>query len=95
MQGTVESLIKGNCHANPSERLPMKKGGLDNIKKHDWFKGFDWTAMEGCTMDAPYKPVIKNKKDMANFSARKEDMPPQVPYKDPKNGWDKDFATGT
>jgi len=94
-KGTVESLIKGNCHANPSERLPMKKGGLDNVKKHDWYKGFDWTAMEGCTMDAPYKPVIKNKKDMANFSARKEDMPPQVPYKDPKNGWDKDFATGT
>jgi len=94
-KGTVESLIKGNCHANPSERLPMKKGGLDNVKKHDWYKGFDWTAMEGCTMDAPYKPLIKNKKDMANFSARKEDMPPQVPYKDPKNGWDKDFATGT
>jgi len=94
-KSVVESLIKGNCHANPSERLPMKKGGLDNVKKHDWFKGFDWEQFEACKMDAPYKPAIKNKKDMGNFSARKEDMPPQVPYKDPKNGWDKDFATGT
>jgi len=94
-KGTPESLIKGNCNANPSERLPMKKGGTENVKKHDWFKGFDWATMENVTMDPPYKPAIKNKKDMANFSARKEDMPPQVPYKDPKNGWDKDFATST
>jgi len=94
-KGVPETLIKGNCHANPSERLPMKKGGTENVKKHDWYKGFDWGAMENLSMDAPYKPAIKNKKDMANFSARKEDMPPQVPYKDPKTGWDKDFATST
>merc|ERR1719272_784928 len=92
-KGVPESLIKGNCNANPSERLPMKKGGTENVKKHDWFKGFAWPGMEATTADPPYKPAIKNKKDMANFSARKEDMPPQVPYKDPKNGWDKDFAT--
>lgn len=92
-KGTVETLIKGNLHANPTERLPMKKGGSQNIKNHEWYKGFDWKAMEGMTMEAPYVPATKSKKDMANFSARKEDMPPQVPYKDPKNGWDKDFAT--
>jgi len=94
-KGAAETLIKGNCHANPSERFPMKKGGTNNVKNADWYKGFDWDKMEGLTMDAPYKPPIKNKKDMANFSARKEDMPPQVPYKDPKNDWDKDFATST
>jgi cGMP-dependent protein kinase len=92
-KGAVETLIKGLCQANPSERLPMKKGGTQNVKKHAWFGGFDWDKMENVTLDAPYKPLIKNKKDMANFSARKEDMPPQVPYKDPKTGWDKDFAT--
>jgi len=94
-KGVPESLIKGNCHANPSERLPMKKGGTENVKKHEWYKGFDWAGCEGNTSEPPYKPPIKNKKDASNFSARKEDMPPQVPYKDPKNGWDKDFATST
>jgi cGMP-dependent protein kinase len=92
-KGTVETLIKGNCNADPSARLPMRKGGTDNVKQHPWYQGFSWTDMEGLTMEPPYKPPVKNKKDMANFSARKEDMPPQVPYKDPKNGWDKDFAT--
>jgi len=92
-KGAAERLIKSNCHATPSERLPMKKGGSNNVKNHEWYKGFDWVEMEGLKMDPPYKPSVRNKKDMANFSARKEDMPPQVPYKDPLTGWDKGYAT--
>eukprot|EP00928_Gymnodinium_smaydae_P093855 TRINITY_DN781_c0_g1_i4.p1 TRINITY_DN781_c0_g1~~TRINITY_DN781_c0_g1_i4.p1 ORF type:complete len:782 (+),score=190.77 TRINITY_DN781_c0_g1_i4:47-2347(+) len=94
-KGKVETLIKGLCNANPSERLPMKKGGTDNIKNHEWYNGFDWTAMFELRNDPPYKPAVKSKKDIANFSARAEDMPPQIAYKDPRNGWDKDFATST
>lgn len=93
VKGNAEVLIKGLCHATPSERLPMKKGGTQNIKKAAWFAEFNWNEMETFQMDAPYKPTVKSKKDIANFSANKEDMPPQVPYKDPKTGWDKDFAT--
>lgn len=44
---------------------------------------------------SPYKPQVSNKKDMANFSAKKEDMPPSIPYKDNGSGWDDDFATCT
>eukprot|EP00928_Gymnodinium_smaydae_P012361 TRINITY_DN14487_c0_g5_i1.p1 TRINITY_DN14487_c0_g5~~TRINITY_DN14487_c0_g5_i1.p1 ORF type:complete len:766 (+),score=162.42 TRINITY_DN14487_c0_g5_i1:38-2335(+) len=94
-KGTVESLIKGFCHADPAERLPMKKGETNNVKKHEWYAGFDWAKMYDLTMPPPYKPVVKSKKDIANFNARPEDMPPQLPYKDPKNGWDKNFATST
>eukprot|EP00913_Durusdinium_trenchii_P012038 g11310.t1 len=77
----------------PSERLPMKKGGVANIKKHAWYKSFDWESYETGKMEPPYRPQVKGKKDLANFSARKEDLPPQVPYKDDGSGWDKDFAT--
>jgi cGMP-dependent protein kinase len=94
-KGSVETLLKGNIHNNPAERLPMKKGGTDNVKNHKWYQGFDWAGFENLTMEVPYKPPIKDKKDMGNFSASKEDMPPQVPYKDPKNGWDNDFATSS
>jgi len=73
----------------------MKKGGIENVKKHAWYNGFDMAAMRNGTLDAPYKPKVKSKKDIANFSARKEDMPPQVKYKDDGTGWDKDFATST
>eukprot|EP00931_Biecheleriopsis_adriatica_P115382 TRINITY_DN91183_c0_g1_i1.p1 TRINITY_DN91183_c0_g1~~TRINITY_DN91183_c0_g1_i1.p1 ORF type:complete len:784 (-),score=234.97 TRINITY_DN91183_c0_g1_i1:168-2477(-) len=93
LQGPVEKCVKGLCAANPTDRLPMKKGGVDNIKQADWFNDFDWKAMEELTMDTPYKPQVKGKTDIQNFSASKEDMPPHVPYKDPKTGWDDGFAT--
>jgi len=95
LKGVCEDLIKSLCKKEPSDRLPMKKGGIDNIKKHGWFSGFDWNAMRQMLAEAPYKPKVKSKKDIANFSARKEDMPPQVKYKDDGTGWDKDFATST
>mmetsp|Transcript_56408 Transcript_56408/g.160127 ORF Transcript_56408/g.160127 Transcript_56408/m.160127 type:complete len:763 (+) Transcript_56408:53-2341(+) len=94
-KGAVETLIKGLCHHTPSERLPMKKGDSQNIKKHAWYQGFDWEAMENVSLRVPHKPVVKGKKDVANFSARKEDMPPQIPYRDDGSGWDKNFATST
>jgi len=72
----------------------MKKGGIENIQKHAWYKNFDWGGMKECK-DPPYLPKVKSKKDIANFSARKEDMPPQIKYKDPGTGWDKDFATSS
>jgi len=95
LRGACEDLVKGLCRKEPSDRLPMKKGGTDNIKKHSWFTGFDWTAMKNMTLEPPYKPKVKSKKDIANFSARKEDMPPQVKYKDDGSGWDADFATSS
>lgn len=95
VKGTAEDLVKALCKADPSERLPMKKGGILNIQQHLWYHGFDWGAMGKLTLPPPYKPHVRNKKDITNFSARKEDMPPQIPYKDPGTGWDKNFATST
>lgn len=94
-KGPAEDLIKALCRADPSERLPMKKGGIVNVQQHEWYKDFDWEAMFACTAAVPYKPQVKNKKDIANFSARKEDMPPHILYKDTGSGWDKDFATSS
>lgn len=95
LKGNIEALVKGLCNATPSERLPMKKGGTQNIKNQAWFEGFGWDEMANFTLTPPYKPTVKSKKDAANFSANKEDMPPQIPYKDPKTGWDQDFATSS
>jgi len=95
LKGNIEALVKGLCNASPSERLPMKKGGTQNIKTQAWFNGFNWEDCANFMMTAPHIPTVKGKKDIANFSPNKEDMPPQIPYKDPKTGWDKDFATST
>jgi len=92
-QGPVGDLIKALLKKEPSERLPMRPGGISNLKQHKWYVGFDWNEFEQMGMSAPYKPVVKSKKDIANFSARKEDMPRQIEYHDDGSGWDKEFAS--
>jgi len=89
----VEAFVKALCHHNPSERLPMKKGEIKNIKTHAWYKSFNWEDFFELKMNPPYKPTVKNPKDIANFNARKEDMPRQIEYVDDGSGWDKDFAS--
>merc|ERR1712048_487506 len=86
VKGDAEDLIKNLCKANPIERLPMHKDGTKAIRDHAWYSGFEWDAMFKLEMKPPYKPNVKNKNDASNFSARKEDMPPQIPYKDDKSG---------
>jgi len=90
-QGVVETLIKALLKKEPSERLPMRPGGLANLKTHKWFEGFDWDAFSKQQLAPPYKPVVKSKKDPSNFNCRKEDCPKPVEYHDDGSGWDKDF----
>jgi len=92
-QGPVGDLIKALLKKEPSERICCRPGGVQNLKDHKWYGGFDWSAFESDTLEPPYKPVVKSKKDIANFSARKEDMPRQIEYTDDGSGWDKDFAS--
>ena len=39
-------LVKQLLRHCPSERLPMKSGGVDNLKKHPWYSSFDWKGLE-------------------------------------------------
>jgi len=88
-----KSLVTGLCRREPSERLPMRPGGIKNIMDHEWFSGafFSWSNLERRSMKAPYLPSVKGTDDLANFDASPEDSPPDIPYVDPGTGWDKDF----
>ena len=37
-QGHVGDLIKSLLKVDPSDRLPMKLGGVSNVEKHKWYK---------------------------------------------------------
>lgn len=86
-QDLVENLLK----SLPTERLPMKPGGIGNLKSHRWFNNFDWNAMANLSLPAPYLPKVKNASDISNFKVHESDMPPQLPYVDPGTGWDDTF----
>jgi len=93
VKGVIEDLVKHLCHKTPSKRLPMKAGGTENIKKHPWLEKFDWKGFADLTMQPPFLPEVKSKRDLANFDARAGDAPPQIKYKDDGSGWDAGFAT--
>jgi len=92
-QGAVADLIRCLLQKEPSERLPIRPGGVNNIRTHKWMAAFDWPGLMAVPSAAepPYVPPFKGPKDISNFNARKEDMPRQIEYKDDGSGWDKDF----
>ncbi|CAE7240942.1 for [Symbiodinium natans] len=60
-QGAIGDLIKGLLKKEPSERLPMRPGAIQNVKDHKWYAGFNWEGMESQKLDAPYKPIVKSR----------------------------------
>eukprot|EP00455_Lapot_gusevi_P027088 TRINITY_DN2864_c0_g1_i9.p1 TRINITY_DN2864_c0_g1~~TRINITY_DN2864_c0_g1_i9.p1 ORF type:complete len:799 (+),score=343.37 TRINITY_DN2864_c0_g1_i9:177-2573(+) len=89
-------LIRKLLNPKPTKRLGVMKGGATLIKRHPWFKGFDWNALESGTMAAPIIPKIKNAEDISNFDSYADDEPGFPAYRpgpgeDPN--WDASFAT--
>lgn len=89
----IEDLVKSLCQKDPSERFPMRPGGVENLRKQAWLATFEWDKLIARTLDVPYKPKVKGPKNLANFHPHEEDIPRQIPYQDNGTGWDKDFAS--
>jgi len=93
LNGPCQDMIKAMCAKEPAERLPMLAGGTANLKNHAWYKGFSFEKFENFTMEAPFIPKVKHRKDLNNFSVHPDEMPRFIEYVDDGTGWDKEFAT--
>merc|ERR1711957_81398 len=91
--GTCADVVKALLKKDPTDRLPVRPGKTKNLKNHKFYNGFDWDSKLTQRLEAPYKPKVNSNTDIANFSARAEDRPPQLHYTDDGSGWDKDFAS--
>ncbi|OQV18731.1 cGMP-dependent protein kinase 1 [Hypsibius exemplaris] len=82
------NLIKKLCRDAPSERLGAGKGGFGDIRKHQWFTGFNWEGLRKLTLEAPIIPKIQSAIDHDNFDnyPGDDEIPP-----DDTTGWDRDF----
>eukprot|EP00479_Gromia_sphaerica_P013959 TRINITY_DN804_c0_g1_i5.p1 TRINITY_DN804_c0_g1~~TRINITY_DN804_c0_g1_i5.p1 ORF type:complete len:366 (+),score=74.24 TRINITY_DN804_c0_g1_i5:239-1336(+) len=49
-------LIKGLLESKPTQRLGVIQGGVDRIKQHAWFEGYDWEGLKNRTIKAPIIP---------------------------------------
>ncbi|XP_023326889.1 cGMP-dependent protein kinase, isozyme 1 [Eurytemora carolleeae] len=82
------TLMKRFCKENPVERIGYQKDGVQDIKKHRWFQGFDWDGLNAKTLTPPILPAVASASDSSNFDKypRDENIP-----SDELSGWDKDF----
>ena len=56
---TATALVKKLCRDNPGERLGSGSGGVNDIRKHRWFMGFDWEGLRSRTLKAPILPKVR------------------------------------
>jgi len=85
---TAVTLMKRFCRENPVERIGYQKDGVNDIKKHRWFQGFDWEGLSAMTLTPPIKPLVSGPSDTSNFDKYPRDE--AIPA-DELSGWDKDF----
>jgi len=82
------TLVKKLCRDNPAERLGCQSGGIDDMRKHRWFLGFDWDGIRNRTSKPPIIPKVAGATDVSNFDhyPPDHDIPP-----DEFSGWDEGF----
>ena len=69
-----KSLIRKLINPNPALRLGALKSGVEGIKRHRWFAAdsFDWDALLGKEIPAPYVPSITDPLDTTHFEEQGE-----------------------
>lgn len=85
------SIVKKLLYHKPTKRLGVVKGGAKLIKKHAWFKGFDWDALLNRQMKPSFIPEIKGDTDISNFDDYGDEDEEIQPYVDDGTNWDAEF----
>ena len=60
MNFNAQNLICKLLQRRPVQRLGMQAGGIQDIKRHPWFDGFDWDAMATRRMQPPSVPKVSH-----------------------------------
>lgn len=63
----AKDLVKKLLQSDRTKRLGCLKNGAEDIKKHKWFKGYDWAALMNSGVQPPIVPVVKGDGDTHNF----------------------------
>src|SRR4051812_24339610 len=69
----VRDLIRGLLQIRPIDRFGIVHGGVNKIKNHAWFDGFDWSSFNTRKMQAPHQKAVKNQYDLTHF----DEYPPE------------------
>ena len=92
----AKDIVRKLLAADRTKRLGNLKNGAEDIKKHKWFKGFDWNALINLAMTPPIVPELRGEGDTGNFDqypeSDEEDYADDTPLVDEETS-DKLFAS--
>lgn len=86
----AKTLVKKLLTADLSKRYGNLKAGPDDIIKSKWFASLAWDKLLARQIPSPYKPQVKDDKDVSNFEdiPDSKELPPAVPAAaDPFSDW--------
>lgn len=52
-------MIQRLLERKPAKRLGMLSGKAQDVKRHKWFEGLDWEALEARRLTPPRKPRVR------------------------------------
>ena len=55
----AKDLIKGLLQPDITKRLGGLRNGVEDVKRHKWFAGLDWSALYACKIKAPFQPEVR------------------------------------
>ncbi|CAK93885.1 unnamed protein product (macronuclear) [Paramecium tetraurelia] len=64
----AKDLISQLLQVRPFNRLGYIKGGVNDVKKHKWFKNINWKELAQKNIKAPYIPKINGFGDTSNYN---------------------------
>jgi len=70
---TARDLVDSLLRKNSYQRLGAGLGGAAAVKRHPWFKGFDWDSLASRTLKSPYVPRIRDREDLSCFEYYPDD----------------------
>ena len=79
----ARDLIRGLLMRDPAQRLGSRAGGVDEIKRHAFFRGLDWEALERREIEPPFKPTVASETDITNFDSTFTSEPAELTPPDP------------
>mmetsp|Transcript_40528 Transcript_40528/g.94110 ORF Transcript_40528/g.94110 Transcript_40528/m.94110 type:complete len:360 (-) Transcript_40528:96-1175(-) len=89
LQGAVEfprhfdvkskDLIRRLLTSDRSKRLGCSKAGVEDVKKHKWYKGMDWDLLLTRSVTPPFRPPVQADDDTSMFDRYPESTENSAP----------------
>jgi len=65
----ARDLVRKLLTADRAKRLGNLRGGGDDVRKHKWYRGLDFSALFNRELKAPFVPETKGDDDTGQFEA--------------------------